>query len=104
MSNRLQLYLSLYAQKPLSSTWEHLRKTLVEVYGHILSFLARAIRDEKWGDLTEFGVVCERLLQRATEEARLCESEIAEDWRLNLDARLEDLKEIHDLKASLTKL
>jgi hypothetical protein len=104
MSNRLQLYLSLYAQKPLSSTWEHLRKTLVEVYGHILSFLARAIRDEKWGDLTEFGVVCERLLQRATEEARLCESEIAKDWRLNLDARLEDLKEIHDLKASLTKL
>jgi hypothetical protein len=114
MSNRLKVYLNIYAHVPPSLASANFRKALVDVYGYILSFLAQAIRKTNassvakalWGsdDLTKFEENCDILCKRAEEEARLCEGEIAEGWRINLDARLEDLKEIHNLKASLIKL
>ncbi|KAK0263178.1 hypothetical protein LTR35_017571 [Friedmanniomyces endolithicus] len=47
---------------------------------------------------------CDTLSARASEEARLCDSEIGEQWRTRLDARLQSLEEIHSLQTSLTKL
>lgn len=82
--------------------------------GHILSFLAQAIHGKSassiakalWGsdNLTQFEERCDVLCPRAAEETRLCASEISEQWRVNIDARLRSLDEIHHLKASLTKL
>lgn len=41
---------------------------------------------------------------RAAEEARLCESEVEEQWRGSLDARLSSLDRIHHLEAGIAKL
>jgi hypothetical protein len=114
MSHRLKVYLNIYARVLPSLASANFRKALVDVYGHILRFLAQAIRRRGspsiakalWGsdDLMQFEERCNVLCIRAAEEARLCASEISEQWRMNLDTRLQSLDEIHGLKASLTKL
>jgi hypothetical protein len=114
MSHRLEVYLNIYARVLPSLASANFRKALVDVYGHILRFLAKAIRRRGsasiakalWGsdDLMQFEERCDVLCIRAAEEARLCASEISEQWRVNLDTRLSSLDEIHHLRASLTRL
>lgn len=87
------------------------------LYGHIIGFLAHAIRVRQQGgisritralwdtsDVVNCEEKCDTLSARASEEARLCDSEIGEQWRTRLDARLQSLEEIHSLQTSLTKL
>jgi hypothetical protein len=114
MSHRLEVYLNIYARVLPSLASANFRKAVVDVYGHILRFLAQTIRRRSapstakalWGsdDLTRFEERCDILCMRAAEEARLCDSEINEQWRIDLDGRLRSLDEIHGLKASITKL
>lgn len=114
MSHRLEVYLNIYARVLPSLASANFRKAIVDVYVHILRFLAQAIRRRGspsiakalWGsdDLMQFEERCDVLCIRAAEEARLCASEITEQWRVNLDTRLSSLDEIHHLRASLTRL
>jgi hypothetical protein len=74
MSNRLKVYLVTYARLSPSSATENLRKSLVNLYVHILTFLAHAIRIQRrgrvmkvmqalWdpGVLTQFEEECDKL-------------------------------------------
>jgi hypothetical protein len=44
VSNRLKIYLDGFARLSSSAVKDNLRKSLVDLYAHILGFLARAIR------------------------------------------------------------
>lgn len=117
MSNRLKVYLDIYASLSPSLAADNLRKALVHLYVHVLGFLAQAIRIQRkrsasrvlqalWGssDLMRFEERCDILCARAGEEARICDSETGERWREKLNARLLRLDRIHHLEAGLTKL
>jgi hypothetical protein len=111
MSNRLKVYLVTYARLPLSSATENLRRSLVSLYVHILTFLAHAIRIQRkrrvmkgfqalWepGVLTQFEEECDKLCVRASEEARICDSQAS------LEAQLQSLNEIHNVHTSVMRL
>jgi hypothetical protein len=111
MSNRLKVYLVTYARLPLSSATDNLRKSLVHLYVHILTFLAHAIRIQRkrrvmkviqalWdpGVLTQFEEECDKLCVRASEEARICDSQTS------LEAQLQSLNEIHNVHTSVMRL
>jgi len=117
MSNRLKVYLNTYARLSPSLASDNFRRALVNLYAHILGFLAHAIRVQRkssisrvaqalWdtSDLTQFEERCDALCVRASEEARICDSEVGEEWRKRLDAQLRSLDEIHNIQASLTRL
>ncbi|KAK5689301.1 hypothetical protein LTR17_026359 [Elasticomyces elasticus] len=117
MSNRLKVYLDIYASLSPSLAADNLRKALVHLYVHVLGFLAQAIRIQRkrsasrvlqalWAssDLMRFEERCDILCARAGEEARICDSETGERWREKLNARLLRLDRIHHLEAGLTKL
>jgi len=116
-SNRLRVYLATYAGLSPSLAADNFRKALVFLNAHILGFLAHAIRIQRersaaravqalWDfeALTQFEERCDILCVRASEEARICDSERGEQWRKNLDARLTSLDKIHHLDAGLAKL
>lgn len=111
VSNRLKVYLNTFAGLPPSSATDNLRKSLVDLYVHVLGFLAQAIRVQRkktivrvvqalWDsdDLIGFEDKCDKLCVRASEEARIC------DNRAGLEAQLRSLDEIHDVQASVTRL
>jgi len=117
MSNRLRVYLATYAGLSPSLAADNFRKALVSLNAHILGFLAHAIRVQRkrsaarvvqalWDseDLTQFGERCDILCVRASEEARICDSERGEQWRESLDARLTNLEKIHHLEVGLANL
>ncbi|KAK3614252.1 hypothetical protein LTR22_027846, partial [Elasticomyces elasticus] len=117
MSNRLKVYLDIYAPLSPSLAADNLRKALVHLYVHVLGFLAQAIRIQRkrsasrvlqalWcsSDLMHFEERCDILCARAGEEARICDCEIGERWREKLNASLLSLDRIHHLEAGLTKL
>ncbi|KAK5689539.1 hypothetical protein LTR17_026240 [Elasticomyces elasticus] len=117
MSNRLKVYLDIYARLSISLASDNFRKALLDLYVHILRFLAHAIRIQRKGsasrvlqalwdssDLMRFKERCDILCARAGEEARICDSETGERWREKLNARLLSLDRIHHLEAGLTKL
>ncbi|KAK5673979.1 hypothetical protein LTS10_013255 [Elasticomyces elasticus] len=117
MSNRLKVYLEIYAPLSTSLAADNLRKALVHLYVHVLGFLAQAIRIQRkrsasrvlqalWGssDLMRFEERCDILCARAGEEARIFDIETGERWREKLNARLLSLDRIHHLEAGLTKL
>jgi hypothetical protein len=111
MGNRLKAYLDIFARLSSSLTTANFRKALVNLYAHILGFLAQAIRVQQkrsisrvsqalWNasSLTQFEQRCDVLCVRASEEARICSS------RENLDAQLRSLDEIHDVRIGVEKL
>ncbi|KAI7081408.1 WD40 repeat-like protein [Hortaea werneckii] len=117
MSNRLKVYSTVYARLTPSQASSNFRNALVNLYAHILGFLAQAVCIQEkgraarvaqalWdtGSLTQFEGKCDILCNRAGEEARLCESEFQEQWRADLDARLSSLDHLHNLEAGLSKI
>lgn len=117
VGNRLRVYLDIYAQLSRSYASDNFHKALVNLYAHLLAFLANAIRIQQktttarviqgfWdlGSLTRFESECDNLCLRASEEARICEGEQSKEWREKLDARLQSLDEIHRFHGSLVEL
>ncbi|KAM0720132.1 hypothetical protein Q7P37_004268 [Cladosporium fusiforme] len=117
MGNRLKVYMGWYARIPSTPASDNLRQALVNLYAHILGFLACAIRINQQGttarlvqglwnmnDLTLFEKQCDILCARAGEEARFCDSQIGEKWRDSLKEQLRSLDEIHDVHESLVRL
>ncbi|KAK3615199.1 hypothetical protein LTR56_026748 [Elasticomyces elasticus] len=117
MSNRLKVYLDIYARLSISLASDNFRKALLDLDVHILRFLAHAIRIQRkssvvrvaqalWDsdNLLQFEEKCDSLCNKASEEARICDSEMGEQWRETLNARLLSLDRIHHLEAGLTKL
>lgn len=117
MSNRLKVYLDIYARLSSSPASDNFREALVNLYVHILGFLANAIRIQQkrsasrvsqalWNpsSLAQFEEKCDILCVRAGEEARICDGVVGEKWRDNLDAQLRSLDEIHIVNASLARL
>jgi hypothetical protein len=111
MSNRLKVYLETYACLALSTARENFRNALVNLYVHILGFMAHAIRIQRknstlrlaqalWDseDLMQFEKRCDILCVRASEEARVCDSQS------NLVAQLRALDEIHNIRTSVAGL
>jgi len=117
VSNRLKVYLDYYAHLPSSPATDNFRKALVDLYAHVLGFLAHAIHIYQksstarvvravWdaGSLAKFEVQCDRLCARAEEEASNCDRQVARQRKEELDARLESLCEIHSIQSMLTKV
>ncbi|KAM0718395.1 hypothetical protein Q7P37_005465 [Cladosporium fusiforme] len=116
ISNRLKVYLDFYARSVPSLASQNFRKTLVNLYVHILKFLAQAIRIQRKGNalriaqawihdnLKNFESDCNTLCERAGEAASICDRETGEKWRKTIDAKLQSLEDIHDIKARLIKL
>jgi hypothetical protein len=111
VSNRLKVYLDICAHSSPSLATDNLRRSLVNLYVHILTFLAHAIRIQQkrrvmkvmqalWdsGALMQFEEECDKLCVRASEEARICDS------RAGLETQLQSLDEIHNVHASVKKL
>jgi hypothetical protein len=111
MSNRLKVYLDICAHSSPSLSTDSFRKSLVNLYVHILTFLARAIRVQRkrsvvrvlqalWDSsaLIEFEEECDKLCIRASEEARICDS------RASLEAHLQTMDGIFKVHTSVTKL
>jgi type II secretory pathway predicted ATPase ExeA len=111
VSNRLKVYLDICAHASPSLATDNLRRSLVNLYVHILTFLAHAIRVQRkksvvrvvqalWdsGALIEFEEECDKLCVRASEEARICDS------RASLEAQLQGLEEIHNVHTSMMRL
>jgi hypothetical protein len=116
VSNRLKVYLDILTRLSPSQASTNFREALVNLYAHILGFLAQAIRIQRKGNaarvmgalwdmssLTQFEERCDTLCVRATAEAKLCDSETGEQWRKSLDSRLASLDKIHHLEAGLVK-
>jgi len=117
VSNRLKVYLDIHTRLPPSQASTNFREALVYLYAHILGFLAQAICIQRKGNvarvvgalwdtssLMQFEERCDTLCVRATEDAKLCDSETGEQWRKNLDSRLASLDKIHHLEAGLARL
>lgn len=117
MGNRMKVYLEWYARLNSTPATDNFRRALVNLYAHILSFLACAIQVHQRGnaarlvqhlwrqnDLTNFESECDTLCARASEEARICANEVGEKWRDSLTAQLQSLDEIHEVHASLVRL
>jgi hypothetical protein len=117
VGNRLKVYLDTYARLSPSLASDNFRKTLVNLYAHLLEFLAHAIRIQQkrtlvrvaqavWdhSNLAQFEEECNALCIKASEEARISDSELGREWRERLDARLQRLDGIHDIRGSLSKL
>jgi hypothetical protein len=111
VSNRLKVYLGICAHSSPSLATDNLRRSLVNLYVHILTFLAHAIRIQQkrrvvkvmqalWdsGALMQFEEECDKLCVRASEEARICDS------RASLEAQLQSLDEIHNIHTSVKRL
>lgn len=120
MSSRLKVYLDSLDGLPSSLAKDNFRKILVSFYACILEFLAHAIRVQQkkgvakavqalWdsSDLTQFEEKCSKLCGRATEEARICDSEASMETQLQI---LDDIYDSHTIlmrledKADLRKL
>ncbi|KAK1813872.1 hypothetical protein LTR12_011704, partial [Friedmanniomyces endolithicus] len=108
ISNRLKVYLDTYTRASPSLASDNFRRSLVNLYAHILRFLGCAIRIQQksavsrtaqalWdtSDLTRFEERCDTLCSRAGEEARICDS--GESLRIQL-------QEIDKIHGSLSRL
>jgi hypothetical protein len=111
VSNRLKVYLDICAHLSPSLATDNLRRSLVNLYVHILTFLAHAIRIQQkrrvlkvmhalWdsGVLVQFEEESDKLCERASEEARICDS------RASVEAQLQSLDEIHHVHTSVMRL
>jgi hypothetical protein len=115
--NRLKVYLDTFACLSPSLATENFRKNLVDLYVHILAFLAHAIRIQEKANavrvlrvLWDFSVLehfeeeCDKLCIRASEEARFCDCKIQERWKETMSDSLQTLDKINGVKDGLVKL
>lgn len=111
IGNRLNVYLDVYGHFSPSPATSNFRAALVKLFAHNLRFLAHAVRIQKqrslgravkalWDSsiLIQFEAECDKLCVRLSEEARICDS------RVNLEAQLRNLDEIHGVHASVLKI
>lgn len=111
IGNRLKVYQEIYAQSSAAVEAGNLRAILVDLYAHLLTFLAQAIRIQQkssarrlvqalWDSsvLVSFEKDCDKLCARASEEARLCGS------RVDLELRMRSLDEIHGIQKTVLNL
>jgi len=111
VSNRLKVYLDTFAFLSPSPAKTNLRKSLVNLYAHIIEFLVLAVGVQQkkgivrvwqavWdsGALMQFEDKCDKLCVRASEEARIF------DGRAGLEAQLRTLHEIHKVHASVIRV
>jgi hypothetical protein len=110
ISDRLRVYLDIHAHLSPSLAASNFRTALLQLYVHILRFLAHAVRIQSkrsvvrvmqalWdpGVLARFEEECDKLCVRASEEARICDS------RINLEVQLRNLDEIYHLHKSVLR-
>lgn len=124
MANRLKAYIEFLHQLPPTLTRSNLEAAVIELYAHILQFLAGAIRIYQtstthralrafWtdGDISDFERTCEQLGNRVEIEASNCDRTLgAQDreliWKLKRDLQkeLEALRGFHKVQESLNRL
>ena len=116
-SNRLKVYLDFHAQLLPSIASENFRKALVNLFAHVLRFLAHAIQvyqkssvsrltQALWDPdaIVQFEEQSDKLCARAAEEASNCDRQIARQWKEELSTRLQSLNGIHIIGDTLTKI
>jgi hypothetical protein len=116
-SNRLRAYAEMHSQLPSSQASKNLRQALVNLYAHVLKFLAQAIDFEPRGTMSrvarqlwdpdniqQFEQECERLCEVAEQEASICDRETGARWRDQLNKTLRSLDDIHKILTSLSKV
>ena len=124
MANRLRAYIEFLYQLPTTLTRTNLETAVIELYTHVLRFLACAIRIYKtstpyralrafWteGDIVDFEKLCNELGVRVEIEASNCDRTLAiqeRKWigtlRQDLHKVLEELEQFHRLQESLDRL
>jgi hypothetical protein len=124
MANRLKAYIEFLHQLPTSLTRRNFQMAVIELYAHILGFLARAIRICQtsisscalrafWtsGDIVDFEQTCNELGQRVEIEASNCDRTLGaqdREWdgklKQDLQTVLEGLEQSHRLQESLDRL
>ena len=124
MANRLKAYIKFLYQLPTTLTRTNFQTAVIELYAHILGFLARAIRIYQtsisyralrgfWtrGDIIDFEQTCNELGVRVEIEASNCDRTLGaqdREWigklKQGLQRVLEELKQSHRLQESLDRL
>lgn len=124
MGNRLRAYIEFLHQLPATLTRSNLETAIIELYAHVLGFLARAIRIYQisttqralrvfWTDETivDFEKTCEQLGIRVEIEASNCDRTLGVQDRErirklkeDLQRGLEILKGFHQVQESLDRL
>jgi hypothetical protein len=107
----------MHAQLPSSLTSENLRRVLVDLYTRVLRFLAQAIDSQPrnavsriaqqfWSpdSIQHFEQDCERLCEKAEQEASICDRETGARWRVRLEESLRSLKDVHSISDSLSSV
>ena len=116
-TNRLKVYLDFHTRLSPSLASDNLRKALVNLFAHVLQFLARAIQvyqqsgvtrlaQAVWNSdtLVSFEEKCDQLCGRAAEEASNCDRQVVQQVRERLDNSLKSLGDIHNIQESLVKI
>lgn len=111
VSNRLTVYLKTFVRLSPSAAKDNFCRSIVGLYACVLGFLARAIGVQQhkgtaraiqalWtsSDLTVFEDKCDRFCGRASEEARICDSQAS------LETQLKTSNEIHQLHTSVERV
>ena len=124
MANRLKVYIEFLHQLPTTLTCTNFETAIIELYAHVLGFLARAIRIYQtstshralrafWtdSDIVKFEKTCSELGARVEIEASNCDRTLgAQDrkWignlKQDLQTVLEELKQSRQLQKSLDRL
>ncbi|GAB7362343.1 hypothetical protein MBLNU230_g2669t1 [Neophaeotheca triangularis] len=110
VSSRLKVYIGYHEELSASPSKENLREALVNLYSHILRFLANAIGVYAKGsaaravhalwsadNVATFEEQCDKLCIRAETEASNCDR----DKMNELSAKIEPLKDIHSIQSSI---
>ncbi len=124
MANRLKVYMEYLERLPSSLATTNLEKAMVEMYAHVLQFVASAIETYQkntptrmllslWqtSELEKFEAITDTLGARAEREANNCDRELRERnwqearlWKADLEASLKRLDEISTLQSSVSQL
>ena len=123
-ANRLKAYIEFLYQLPTTLTRTNFQTAIIDLYAHMLRFLACAIRIYQtstfhralrafWtrGDIVDFEKACNELGVRVEIEARNCDRTLGaqdREWigklKQDLQKVLEELKHSHRLQKSLDRL
>ena len=117
MSNRLKAYQHYLVRLTASLAKDNFRKALVELYAHVLEFLARAIHilyknstaricDAVWnaGNLAKFEDKCDKLCEKVEAQASQCNRHEFEQWKEKMDTEMKALHEIHNIGKTVDKI
>ena len=113
-NNRLKVYLDFYTRLSPSLAADQFRKSLVNLYAHLLQFLAHAIQtcqknsthrvaQAVWHSdtIVSFERKCDQLCATAADDASNCDRQVTQ--RL-LEVSLQSLEDIHCIQDSLVEL